>query len=139
MREPPCRRRKTSPDRNTSPHTAVTPEITLITNKIEGHALIFIFQDAHIPVLSQIIHIKMVHILHFMRNDSLMHRYFGIMTRTSKYCLSKHFGRDPTTSAKPPVLINGTASDAINRIFFIATTSQPCPLAIWHPIKIIIQ
>ena len=48
------------------PIRAVTPEITLIINKIEGHALIFIFQDAHIPVLSQIIHIKMIHILHFI-------------------------------------------------------------------------
>ena len=34
-----------------------------------------------------------------------MQVYFGRITRTSKYCLSIHFGREPTTSANPPVLI----------------------------------
>ena len=48
----------------------------------------------------------------------MIQRYFGIMTRTSKYSLSKHFGKDPTTSASPPVLIKGTASEATNNIFF---------------------
>ena len=48
-----------------------------------------------------------------------MQVYFGSITRTSKYCLSMHFGNDPTTSANPPVLINGTPSDATKRIFFI--------------------
>ena len=31
------------------------------------------------------------------------------------------FGKEPTTSARPPVLINGTASDATNKMFFIRT------------------
>ena len=31
----------------------------------------------------------------------------------------KYFGKAPTTSASPPVFINGTASDAINKTFFI--------------------
>ena len=50
-----------------------------------------------------------------------MHRYLGIITLTSKYVLSKHFGSDPTTSANPPVLIKGTHSDATNKIFFNKT------------------
>ena len=37
-----------------------------------------------------------------------MQAYFGIMTRTSNSFLSKYLGREPTTSANPPVLINGT-------------------------------
>jgi len=28
-------------------------------------------------------------------------------------------GNEPTTSARPPVLIKGTHSDAVNKIFFI--------------------
>ena len=37
----------------------------------------------------------------------------------SKYRLSKHFGNDPATSANPPVLINGTASDVANKILLL--------------------
>ena len=33
--------------------------------------------------------------------------------------LSKFLGKDPTTSANPPVLINGTDSEAANNIFFM--------------------
>ena len=39
--------------------------------------------------------------------------------------LSKHFGREPTTSARPPVLIKGTASDATNKIFFMKKPPSP--------------
>ena len=59
-----------------------------------------------------------------------MHVYLGIMTLTSKYSLSIHFGKEPTTSAKPPVLINGTPSDATNNIFFIVI--PPIELAILY-------
>ena len=38
-------------------------------------------------------------------------------------CFDKHLGKEPTTSARPPVLINGTASEATNKIFFIEITS----------------
>ena len=38
--------------------------------------------------------------------------------------LNYAFGKDPTTSANPPVLINGTASDAANRTFFIRLCSS---------------
>ena len=34
-----------------------------------------------------------------------------------------NFGREPTTSASPPVLMNGTASDATNNTLFICTPS----------------
>lgn len=51
---------------------------------------------------------------------SLMHIYFGRMTLQSKYLLSKYLGNEPTTSARPPVLINGTPSEATNNIFFIS-------------------
>ena len=47
-----------------------------------------------------------------------MHRYFGNMMRTSYFFLSKYFGGEPVTSARPPVLIKGTASEATNNIFF---------------------
>ena len=46
-----------------------------------------------------------------------MQAYFGKITRISKYFLSKHLGSEPATSASPPVLIKGTASDVANRIF----------------------
>ena len=39
-------------------------EIALIINKIIGNALILILEDSHIAALTQIIHVKMVHILH---------------------------------------------------------------------------
>jgi hypothetical protein len=48
-----------------------------------------------------------------------MQVYLGKITLTSKYCLSIHFGSDPTTSARPPVFMKGTPSDATKRIFFI--------------------
>ena len=57
-----------------------------------------------------------------------MQVYLGRITLTSNYCLSIHFGREPTTSASPPVLINGTPSDATKRIFFI--TNPPTLLLI---------
>ena len=43
----------------------------------------------------------------------------GKTTLTSNSSLLKFFGNEPTTSANPPVLINGTHSDAANKIFFI--------------------
>lgn len=48
------------------PIRAVTPEITLIINKIERSRPHIHIPGCHIPVLSQIIHIKMIHILHFI-------------------------------------------------------------------------
>ena len=42
---------------------------------------------------------------------------------SSKYSRSIHLGREPTTSASPPVLINGTPSDAANKMCFIAILS----------------
>ena len=48
-----------------------------------------------------------------------MKEYIGRMTLQSKYFLSMHFGRDPTTSARPPVLTNGITSDATKSMFFI--------------------
>ena len=41
----------------------------------------------------------------------------------SNCSLSRYFGREPTTSANPPVLTNGTHSEATNKIFF--TTLPP--------------
>ena len=42
------------------------------------------------------------------------------------YRLSKHFGSAPATSASPPVLINGTASDVANKILFICKYPSLC-------------
>ena len=52
-----------------------------------------------------------------------MHMYLGITTLTSNSSLLKHLGRDPTTSARPPVFINGTLSEATNNTFFIYLSS----------------
>ena len=41
-------------------------EIALIINKIKGYSLIDILQDTHITDLSQIIHVKMINILHLV-------------------------------------------------------------------------
>ena len=45
--------------------------------------------------------------------------YFGNITRTSYFSLLKYLGREPATSANPPVLIKGTASDVAKSIFFM--------------------
>ena len=42
-------------------------------------------------------------------------------TLTSKYSLLIHLGSEPTTSARPPVLIKGTPSEATKSMFFIYT------------------
>ena len=42
----------------------------------------------------------------------------------------KSFGSEPTTSARPPVFINGTHSDEANKMFFILRSSTfTCPLS----------
>ena len=59
--------------------------------------------------------------------SSFMHIYLGRTTLTSKYFLSKHLGREPTTSANPPVLIKGTHSEAINNTFLDVYKRQGHP------------
>src|SRR6185503_2612886 len=52
---------------------------------------------------------------------AVMRRYLGITTSTSCPSCTSARGRAPTTSASPPVLAKGTASDATIRI----RTGQP--------------
>ena len=46
-----------------------------------------------------------------------MDAYSGTMTRTSAPFWARTGESAPTTSARPPVLINGTHSEAANKIF----------------------
>ena len=46
------------------------------------------------------------------------------MTLTSYSFFEKYFGSEPATSARPPVLINGTASDVTNNTRFISVTPK---------------
>ena len=48
--------------------------------------------------------------------------------------LSKFLGNDPTTSASPPVLINGTHSEAANNTFFIY--NPPYWFLLFYPITL---
>ena len=101
-------------------HRLESAEEFLIINKVISDAFILCFHDTYIFVHSHEIHIKMCLYLIMDFTLSLMHIYFGRMTLQSKYLLSKHLGNEPTTSARPPVLINGTPSEATNNIFFIS-------------------
>ena len=51
------------------------------------------------------------------------------MTLTSYSFFEKYFGSEPATSARPPVLINGTASDVTNNTRFISVTPKSAVLS----------
>src|SRR5699024_7080931 len=59
----------------------------------------------------------------WLRHSPLTPSYRGRITLTSWPAWARALGREPATSARPPVLMKGTASEAANRIFIVRPLS----------------